>query len=160
MNLQLHHVVSDITGATGMKIIRSIIAGERSAKKLASYRDVRCKKSEQTISDVLTGNYRPEHVFALKQAVSLYDFYQGQIAECDKEIEAMLSKLKTEKPAPNQTLPKARHRTKQKNEPDFALRQSLYMLVEVDLTKKTESVHTRPCVLLPNATTIWANGRH
>jgi transposase len=135
MNLQLHHVVSDITGATGMKIIRSIIAGERSPKKLASYRDVRCKMSEQTISDALTGNYRPEHVFALKQALSLYDFYQEQIRESDKEIEAILSKLNADKSAPAEPLPKARHRTRQKNEPDFALRQALYTFVGIDLTQ-------------------------
>ena len=135
MNLQLHHVVSDITGATGMKIIRSMIAGERSAKKLASYRDIRCKKSEETISAALTGNYRSEHIFALKQAVSLFDFYQEKIRECDKEIETMLSKLNTVKGTPLEDLPKARHRTKQKNEPDFAIRQALYTFLGVDLTQ-------------------------
>jgi transposase len=135
MNLQLHHVVSDITGATGMRIIRSMIAGERSPRKLASYRDIRCKKSEETISAALTGNYRPEHVFALKQAVSLYDFYQEQIRECDKEIEVMLAKVTGEKCSPTQPLSKARHRTKQKNEPNFAIRQALYTLLGVDLTQ-------------------------
>lgn len=135
MNLQLHHVISDITGATGMKIIRSIIAGERSPKKLASYRDIRCKKSEETIAAALTGNYRPEHVFSLKQSVSLYDFYQDQIRECDKEMEAMLAKVTGDKCPPVQPLSKARHRTKQKNEPDFAIRQALYTLLAVDLTQ-------------------------
>ena len=135
MNLQLQHVLSDITGATGMKIIRSIIAGERSAKKLASYRDIRCKKPEEMIAAALTGNYRPEHVFALKQSVSLYDFYQQQIRECDKEIELILTKLPGDKCPPAQPLSKARHRTKQKNEPDFAIRQALYTLLGVDLTQ-------------------------
>jgi transposase len=135
MNLQLHHVVSDITGATGMKIIRSIIAGERSSKKLASNRDVRCKKSEKTISSALTGNYRPEHVFSLKQAVMLYDFYQERITDCDKEVEVMLSKLNANKSAPSDPLPKPRHRTRQKNEPDFALRKALYVFLGVDLTQ-------------------------
>jgi len=135
MNLQLHHVVSDITGATGMRIIRSIIAGERSPQKLASYRDIRCKKSEETIAAALTGNYRLEHVFTLKQAVSLFDFYQEQIKECDKEIEVAFSKLSSVKKTPSDPLPKARHRTKQKNEPDFALRQALYTFVGVDLTQ-------------------------
>jgi transposase-like protein len=65
MNLQLHHVVSDITGVTGMKIVRAIIAGERDPKALAAHRDVRCKASAATISEALTGHYRPEHVFAL-----------------------------------------------------------------------------------------------
>jgi hypothetical protein len=87
MNLQLHHVVSDITGATGMKIMRDIIGGQRSPSRLATHRDIRCKKSEETLTAALTGNYRDEHVFALKQAVELYDFYQGCIAECNREIE-------------------------------------------------------------------------
>ena len=83
MNLQLHHVVSDITGATGMKIIRDIINGERCAAKLATHRDIRCKESEKTIAAALTGNYRNEHIFTLKQAVELWDFYQERIRECD-----------------------------------------------------------------------------
>jgi transposase len=135
MNLQLNHVVSDITGTTGMKILRSIIAGERSASKLASYRDIRCKASKQTISAALTGNYRSEHVFALKQSVALYDFYQEQIKESDKQIEAILSELNFDKTAPENPLPKARHRTKQKNEPNFAIRQAIYTFVGVDLTQ-------------------------
>ena len=68
MNIQLHHVVSDITGMTGMRIIRAIVAGERDASVLASLRDIRCKSSEQTIHAALIGNYQPEHVFALSQA--------------------------------------------------------------------------------------------
>jgi transposase len=135
MNLQLKHVISDITGATGMKIIRSIIAGERSAQKLASYRDIRCKASKETITAALTGNYRSEHVFALKQSVALYDFYQEQIKESDKKIEAILSELNSAKAAPAKPLPKARHRTKQKNEPNFAIRQAVYTFVGVDLTQ-------------------------
>jgi len=67
MNVQLHHVVSDITGVTGMKIIRAIVAGDRDPKLLAEHRDVRCKASAETIEQALTGNYRSEHVFALRQ---------------------------------------------------------------------------------------------
>jgi hypothetical protein len=66
MNVQLHHVVTDITGVTGMKILRALVAGERDPKVLANYRDVRCKASLETIEAALTGNYRPEHVFALR----------------------------------------------------------------------------------------------
>jgi transposase len=135
MNLQLHHVVSDITGATGMKIIRDIIRGEQCAAKLAAYRDIRCKKSEATIAAALTGNYRSEHIFALKQAVELYDFYQKQIRECDLQIEQTLAELNQKKTAPKQPIGKARHRTKQHNEPDFALRSALYTLTGVDLTR-------------------------
>src|SRR6266849_5659455 len=90
MNVQLHHVVADITGVTGMRIIRAIIAGSQAPEELAQYRDVRCAASEETIREALTGNYRPEHVFALRQALELYDFHQVKIAECDTEIETVL----------------------------------------------------------------------
>jgi transposase len=135
MNLQLHHVVSDITGATGMNIIRDIINGERCAATLANHRDVRCKKSEGTITAALTGHYRDEHVFALRQAVELYDFYQERIFECDKEIEQAVAKLNQAKTPPGTPMPKARHRTRQRHEPDFALRSALYTLTGVDLTQ-------------------------
>lgn len=86
MNLLLHNVVSDITGITGMKIIKAIIAGERDAKVLAKHRDWRCKSSTATIAQSLLGNYREEHLFALTQAVSLYETYQAKIAECQAAI--------------------------------------------------------------------------
>src|SRR5690606_30969647 len=79
MNLQLHHVVSDITGATGMRIIRAIVAGERDPEVLASLRDVRCHSSIETIRASLVGNDRDEHVFALTQSLELYDFYQEKM---------------------------------------------------------------------------------
>src|ERR1700730_467779 len=88
MNVQLHHVVSDITGATGLRIVRAIVAGTHAPEQLATYRDVRCAASEETIREALTGNYRPEHVFALKPALELWDFHQTKVAECDIEIEA------------------------------------------------------------------------
>ncbi|MFZ0942984.1 MAG: IS110 family transposase [Syntrophobacteraceae bacterium] len=135
MNLQLQHVVSDITGDTGMRIIRAIIKGERSTSKLASYRDPHCKQSEKTISAALTGNYRPEHVFSLKQAVALYDFYQKQIKECDQEIEKALAALNSDKNPPSEPLPKARRTQKQKNEPGVPIREMLYTLTGVDSTQ-------------------------
>jgi transposase len=135
MNLQLHHVVTDITGATGMRIMRAIIGGERDAARLATYRDIRCKESEQTITAALTGNYRDEHVFGLKQAVELYDFYQGLVKECDKEIEKTIAALTCQREAPPDPLPKARHRTRQQHEPRFAVREALYTLTGVDLTQ-------------------------
>lgn len=76
MNIQLHRVISTITGVTGMRIIRAIVPGERNPDKLAAMRNIRCKESEETIRSALVGNYQPEHVFALKQALALYDFYQ------------------------------------------------------------------------------------
>src|SRR5436853_1863951 len=134
MNLQLHHVVSDITGVTGMKIIRAMVAGERSADQLATFRDSRCAASEETIREALTGNYRPEHVFALRQALELYDFHQVKIAECDTEIAAVLHTLNEERATPEQPLPAVRH-AKGRHEPAFEARPALYTLLGADLTQ-------------------------
>ena len=90
MNLQLHHVVTDITGVTGMKILRAIVRGERDAEVLAAMRDVRVRASAETVRDALIGNYQPEHLFALKQSIELYDFYQTRVDDCDVEIERVL----------------------------------------------------------------------
>lgn len=90
MNLKLHQVVNDITGATGMRIIRSILDGEHDPVALARLRDPRCKNDQQTIAKALQGNWRSEHLFALKQAVELFDFYRSQIADCDVAIEQHL----------------------------------------------------------------------
>ena len=79
MNLQLHHVVSDVTGVTGMKIIRAIVGGQRDPDVLATMRDVRCKASTETVRAALVGNYQPEHVFELTQALALYDVYQERL---------------------------------------------------------------------------------
>src|SRR5437016_5126766 len=86
MNLLLHNVVSDITGVTGMKILKAIIAGERNPEALAKHRDARCRHSAATIAKSLVGNYREEHLFALTQAVSLYETYQAKIADCEAAI--------------------------------------------------------------------------
>ena len=86
MNLRLANVVSDITGVTGMRIINAILQGERDPLVLAGMRDRRCKNSEETIARSLHGNFRAEHLFSLKQSVDLHTFYQGQIAECDRQI--------------------------------------------------------------------------
>ncbi len=86
MNLHLHNAISDITGVTGMAIIRAILAGETNPIKLAKMRDARCKQPQKVIEDSLQGNYREEHLFTLKQAVEAYDFYQKQILECDEAI--------------------------------------------------------------------------
>src|SRR2546426_4684096 len=129
MNVQLHHAVADITGATGMRIIRAIVAGNHAPEQLAAYRDVRCHASEATIREALTGNYRPEHVFALRQALELYDFHQAKIAECDEEIEAVLRVLGESRLAPDTPLPSARHLKKSPNEPLFDARPALYKLL-------------------------------
>ncbi len=137
MNLQLHHVISDITGDTGMKIIRAIIKGERDAKLLASYRDRRCKSSVEIIEKSLTGNYRDEHIFTLTQALELYDAYQNKIAACDDEIERHLSQFESRRDvsAENSGNSIADKKVKKnKNEPSFNLRDHLVSVTGVDLT--------------------------
>lgn len=135
MNLQFHHVVSDITGITGMKIIRAIIAGERCPATLAQYRDVRCKESSQTIESSLEGNYQEEHLFSLRKAVELFDYYTQKINECDRRVEELLSLLGSDKKSPEESLPKARHCTKQPNALTFDVRTSLYKVLGMDLTQ-------------------------
>ena len=133
MNVQLHHVVSDITGATGMKIIRAIVAGNHDPATLASYRDIRCQASVETITEALIGHYRAEHVVALRQALELYDCYQAKVAECDQAIEAALASC--EQADPEMPLPAARYRTRQANEPRFDVRTALFQLLGTDLTQ-------------------------
>ena len=95
MNVQLHHVIADITGDTGMKIIRAIDKGERDPAILAEHRDRRCKSSIDDIKAALTGNYRTEHLFSLKQSLELYDYFQEKIQACDDEIAKTMAKFST-----------------------------------------------------------------
>jgi transposase len=94
MNVQLTQVLSDNMGETDLAIIRQIVAGDRDPVTLARLRDPRCVHSTDEIAKALTGHYRPEHVFALKQALALYDFYTQQARECDGEIEKQFSVMK------------------------------------------------------------------
>jgi transposase len=135
MNLQLHHVVSDITGVTGMSIIRAIVAGEREPNVLASHRDRRCHASVETVCHALVGNYREEHVFALTQALELYDVYQTKVTACDKQIEAILERLKKNAAPPASKLLPTRQRTHQPNAPAFDARGALHAILGVDLTQ-------------------------
>ena len=139
MNLQLHHVVSDITGATGMRIIRAIIAGERDPAVLASMRDTRCHSSAEMIEQALTGHYRGEHLFVLEQALALYDVYQQKVAACDIRIEFVLKELssirgrKEDARADGSGSP--RRRSRQSNGPDFDVGKALHSLLGKDLTR-------------------------
>ena len=135
MNLQLHHVVADITGVTGMRIIRAIVAGERSPSALAAMSDTRCKAGVDVIEAALVGNYQPEHTFALSQALTMYDAYQAQLLICDQQIAQVLIKLSQQKVHPSEPLPKPRHKTRQPNALNFDVRTLLYQLVGVDLTQ-------------------------
>ena len=135
MNVQLHHVVTDMTGATGMRIIRAIIESERDPMALASHRDPRCRASAGEIGAALSGNWREEHVFALRQAMELYDAYQAKIAECDAQIEAVLGRLREAAARPAGPLPPARHREATANAPSFDARAALHSVLGVDLTQ-------------------------
>ncbi len=133
MNVQLDNVVSDLMGKTGMAILRSIVAGERDPKQLATLRDRRLRADEETVARSLYGNWRPEHLFALTQALAHYDFLNDQIAACDEEIIESLNALpfRTEETtAPVKRLP-SQHRTiAQQKE----LHQALHRVMGVDLT--------------------------
>jgi transposase len=135
MNLQLHHVVSDITGATGMRIIRAIVAGERDPEVLAAFRDIRCHSSIEVIKAALVGNDRDEHIFALSQSLDLYDFYQVKIEDCDRKLEAAVAALTVKAPGDVAALPKARIKRKQVSAPSFDVRAALYGVLGTDLTQ-------------------------
>jgi len=135
MNLQLHHVLSDITGQTGMKIIRAIVAGERNPQVLAAFRHPNCKSSEETIVKALTGHWQEELLFVLRQSLELFDFYTAQIQACDARIEQFYTAVKPRWDAPDdlpQLLP-AKRGSKTKNKPPDSTRQHLYRITGVDL---------------------------
>ena len=93
MNLQIHHVISDITGLTGLAIVDAILAGHRDAAELAKLRDPHIKADTETIRKSLVGNWRAEHLFTLRQSRELYRTYQQLIVDCDLEIEKMLPRF-------------------------------------------------------------------
>lgn len=134
MNVQLHHVVTDTTGLTGMQIIRAIVNGTRDPVELAKYRDCRCKASLDIIRAALDGNYRPEHVFALRQALELYEFHHVKVAECDNEIESALRELNDNREPPSEPMPGVRH-ARGRNEPAFDVRAALYKFLGDDLSQ-------------------------
>jgi transposase len=137
MNVQLTQAVSDITGVTGLAIIRALVAGQRDPQQLAALRDPRCKKSAQEIAKALTGNYRAEHLFALQQALALYDFYTAQLAACDAEIERQFANLKPVSDDLPPLPPSTKRDTHSKNAPRYDARSYLYRLTGVDLVAIT-----------------------
>lgn len=135
MNLKLQHVVSDISGETGLQIIRAIVRGERNPATLAKLRDPRCKNSEETIAAALDGTYRAEHLFGLKQALELYDVYRQKIADCDRQIEAELERFEDQSDGgPLPPNGKRKRKGGSGNAPAFDLRTKLYRMLGVDLT--------------------------
>jgi transposase len=134
MNLLLTNVLSDITGVTGMKIIRAIVGGERNPAVLASFRHRGCQKSEAEITKSLEGYYKREQLFALKQALELYDFYDRQLQDCDAELESLYSQF--EPPIdPGTDPPSPRTTKRRKNQANFDLSSALFRMTGVDLTQ-------------------------
>ncbi len=131
MNIQLANVIADIVGATGQKIVRAIVAGERDGQALAALKDARVHASADEIAKSLVGTWRAEHLFALRQALGAFDFVATQLAECDHEIELQLQSLKTHDAEPA----KGKKRSRARNAPKFDLRTQLFQMCGVDLTR-------------------------
>lgn len=130
MNIQLANVISDVVGETGQKILRAIVAGERDPYALAGMKNVRIKASEEEIAQSLRGNWRAEHVFALKQALELFDFYAERVADCDALIEQQMIELHQ-----SDRLPGKARKKSNRNNPKFDVRTRLYQMCGVDLTR-------------------------
>jgi transposase len=157
MNLQLHHVISDITGLTGLAIIEAILRGERDPKTLSKMRDPRIKASEDTVAKALVGDYRREHLFTLRQSLVAYRHYEQLIAACDVEIEQSLAAFDSRVDPQNPPLPKPKDRHKpRRNELRFDLRAYLYRIFGVDLTQvpglNTLTAHTLLAEVGPDLT--------
>jgi transposase len=131
MNVKLTEVVSDITGVTGLAIIRAILRGRRDPLELAKLRHERCKHTEAEIARALYGNWRDEHLFALQQALELYECYQQRLRACDQRLQAQLQTFADQ--SGGQKLP-PKPRTRQANAPAFDVRGLLHRMSGHDLT--------------------------
>src|SRR4029077_11497766 len=118
MNVKLTEVVRSVTGVTGMAIIQAILRGERDPLELAKLRNDKCRRTEAEIARALYGNWRAEHLFALKQAVALYEFYRQQVHECDRQLQAHLGTFTDQSRGRPRPARQRRH-TKKANEPSF-----------------------------------------
>jgi transposase len=136
MNLQLHHVISNITGLTGIRILDAILAGERNPHQLAKLRDRRVKAAEETIAKSLVGDYRREHLFTLRQSLAAFRQYQDWIADCDREIAQYLEQFESKlDPPPGPTSPSEDGSKPKTSEPRFDLQTHLHRIFGVDLTQ-------------------------
>jgi len=135
MNIQLHHVVTDITGVTGMNILHAIVMGEHNPKVLATLRNGSCKATESEISAALDGNYREEHLFALGQCMDLYTIYREKIGDCERAMESRLKHLARTHGCCTEALPAPRAKGKQHQGINFDVRTALHSLTGVDLTQ-------------------------
>ena len=131
MNVQLANVISDVVGETGQKILRAIVAGERDGQVLGAMKNARIRASIDEIAKSLQGNWRAEHLFALKQALGAFDFTGTQLVDCDREIEQQLQCLNAHEGEPA----KGKQRGRSRNAPKFDLRTQLFKMCGVDLTR-------------------------
>jgi len=136
MNLQLHHVLSDITGLSGLAILDAILNGERDPVKLASLCNGRVKSPREKVAKSLEGDYRPEHLFALRQSLVGFRFYQKLMAEVDVELQLKMRDLPRAEGTPDQMPPRTKKCFYQRanNEPAFDLKAELFRISGVDLT--------------------------
>ncbi len=130
MNIQLANVNSDIAGASGQRILRAIVTGERDGRVLGAMKDVRIQASVEDIAKGLQGNWQTEHLFTLKQALAAFDFGAALITECDQAIEQQLQLLAVHDGEPA----KGKKRSRARNAPKFDLRTQLFKMCGVDLT--------------------------
>ena len=163
MHLKRQQVVSDLTGMSRMAIIRAILAGEHDPVPLATLRHDRCQHDAAAIAKALHGQWREEHLFALAQAVALYDSYYQQIAACDRRIEAYLgtcAEPRTRQPPP---APRPRQSKRQRNQPGFEVRGALHRMTGVDLTA-LEGIDNTTSLMLVSAIGFeirrWPTVRH
>jgi transposase len=160
MNVKLTEVVSDVVGQTGMKILRDIVRGERDPHKLARHRHDNCKRTEAEIARALQGTWRPEHLFALKQALALYDFYQKQLRECEAQIEQCLRGMHDKSQGAALPPPGRRQRQAAKNEVRFGARALLFKMAGVDLTVLEGVSETTALVILSEIGTDMSRFPH
>jgi transposase len=132
MNLQIHHVISDITGVTGLAIVDGIVAGTTNPKELAELRDHRIKASIETVTKSLVGDYRPEHIFTLKQSLTAYRYYQQLIADCDQEVQQRVQTFDTKDRGSTGVADSSS--TPPSSVPNFNLHSHLERIFGVDLT--------------------------
>jgi len=162
MNLKLTTVLDDITGVTGLKIVRAIVAGERDPQVLAKLRDRRCKKAAAAIAQALDGRYRPEHVVELQMSLQLWDHYLKVIADLDLVIAAQLRTMRRASPLPPLP-PQPRVRGRKPHDPRFDVRTALYYATGVDLTaiEGIDAIHALTLVSeLGTDFTKWPTVKH
>lgn len=166
MNIQLQHVISDLTGVTGQAILNAILEGQRDPQKLAALKDHRIKASREVIAKSLRGDWRTEHLFTLKQTHTLWQAHQALITECDGEIAALLRAFDSRADVPAAPLPPAKssHKKAQRNEPQFNAREECYRVLGVDLTSvpgfATPTVLVMLCELGPEFAAKFPTAKH